>query len=64
MNNIMFSSNSWPTSQYDDTLVAWAAQGGIPLINNPNFGDVKYTEVAARNSLIADGWVIVDGGPA
>lgn len=62
MANFANFANLWPNSQYDDALVAWAAQGGIPLIQAAHFGDAKYTEAVARADLVADGWGITDGG--
>jgi surface protein len=57
-----------PTSRYDATLIAWAAQT-VQSGMAPSFGSSQYTPggaaEAARTSLINDdGWTITDGGPA
>jgi hypothetical protein len=55
------------TTQYDQLLINYANQ---PHQNDVTFdgGNSTYTPggeaETARNQLIADGWVITDGGPA
>jgi surface protein len=55
------------TTNYDATLIAWAAQLPLSLAQSPNFGTAKYSAGAAataRAALITAGWSITDGGPA
>ena len=62
--NFMQNASGLSTSNYDATLIAWAA-GVVDTGININFGDSIYSAaaVAARQSLIDDdGWTITDGG--
>ena len=62
--NFMKNATGLSTSNYDATLIAWAA--GVHDNNiSINFGGSQFTEsaYASRFSLIEDdGWTIVDGG--
>ena len=61
----MQNSNGLSTSNYDATLIAWAA-GVVDTGININFGGSQYSTTGgpARQSLIDDdGWTITDGGP-
>ena len=62
--NFMNLTSGLSTSNYDATLIAWAAQN--PQCNvNINFGDSKYScdAEAARDELINTyEWTIIDGG--
>ncbi len=62
--NFMQNASGLSTSNYDATLIAWAA-GVVDTGISINFGGSQFTEsaYAARFSLIEDdGWTIVDGG--
>jgi len=62
--NFMQNATGLSTSNYDATLIAWAA-GVVDTGININFGGSQFTEsaYAARFSLIEDdSWTIVDGG--
>jgi surface protein len=62
--NFMQNATGLSTSNYDATLIAWAA-GVVDTGISINFGGSQFTEsaYAARFSLIEDdGWTIVDGG--
>ena len=70
VSNMLLSCNinaTGTTTNYDDTLVAWAA-ADVPNSLNFHGGTSKYsaaTGAAARASLIADDlWTITDGGQA
>ena len=59
----MLTSTSFSTENYDKLLIAWNAQthlDDVPL----GVGTTKYSSAAAaaRASLVADGWIITDGG--
>jgi surface protein len=61
----MQNATGLSTSNYDATLIAWAA-GVVDTGININFGGSQYsaTAAAARQSLIDDdNWTITDGGP-
>ena len=64
--SMFLGTNNWQDSQYQDVLVAWAAQTGLPTIAEFDFGDTKYElggpSEAAKNTLVAAGWTIADGG--
>jgi surface protein len=54
------------TTNYDNTLIAWAAQLPLSFAQSPNFGTAKYSAGAAstaRAALVTAGWTITDGGP-
>lgn len=59
---------SYTTKNYDAHLIYWSAGADLGLwFNNlaPNFGQTKYSSVAAaqaRQNLINYGWTITDGG--
>ena len=60
----MQNATGLSTSNYDATLIAWAAQS-VSQNESINFGGSQFTEsaYASRFSLIEDdGWTIVDGG--
>ena len=62
--NFMQNATGLSTSNYDATLIAWAA-GVVDTGISINFGGSQFTEsaYASRFSLIEDdGWTIVDGG--
>lgn len=62
----MFKNASLSNGNYDALLVGWANQSP-DLQDNVDFhaGNAKYTETAARDTLVNDhGWNITDGGPA
>ncbi len=62
--NFMQNASGLSTSNYDATLIAWAAQS-VSQNESINFGGSQFTEsaYASRFSLIEDdGWTIVDGG--
>lgn len=62
--NFMQNASGLSTSNYDATLIAWAA-GVVDNNISINFGGSQFTEsaYASRFSLIEDdGWTIVDGG--
>ena len=62
--NFMQNATGLSTSNYDATLIAWAA-GVVDNDISINFGGSQFTEsaYASRFSLIEDdGWTIVDGG--
>jgi surface protein len=62
--NFMQNASGLSTSNYDATLIAWAA-GVVDNDISINFGGSQFTEsaYASRFSLIEDdGWTIVDGG--
>ena len=62
--NFMQNATGLSTSNYDATLIAWAA-GVVDNDVSINFGGSQFTEsaYASRFSLIEDsGWTIVDGG--
>jgi len=62
--NFMQNATGLSTSNYDATLIAWAA-GVVDTGISINFGGSQFTEsaYAARFSLINDdSWTIVDGG--
>lgn len=58
---------TFTTEDYDKILINWEAQVVQPNVT-AGFGTSKFTSggtaEASRNSLIAQGWVISDGGPA
>ena len=61
----MQNATGLSTSNYDATLIAWAA-GVVDTGININFGGSQYSTTGgpARQSLIDDdGWTITDGGP-
>lgn len=62
---ICFGSDLWADSDYDDTLISWAAQSVVSALT-VNFGNAKYTATASRNTLTnaPNNWIIVDGGAA
>ena len=65
-NSFMLSAVGLSTANYDNTLIAWAAQSPQSNINI-HFGTAKYTlgsaAEAARTSLRNNfGWTITDGG--
>jgi hypothetical protein len=66
MNDFMKFATGMSTTNYNETLISWAAQ--TPQSNiNVNFGNSQYTlggaAEAARNTLINTyGWTITDGG--
>jgi surface protein len=63
--NFMQNATGLSTSNYDATLIAWAA-GVVDTGISINFGGSQYstTGASARQSLIDDdGWTITDGGP-
>ncbi len=63
--NFMQNATGLSTSNYDATLIAWAA-GVHDNDVSINFGGSQYstTGASARQSLIDDdGWTITDGGP-
>ena len=59
------TSTKFNQSNYDPTLISWAAQN---VRNNvvAHFGSAKYgtTAAASRAVLVGKGWTITDGGPA
>ena len=62
--NFMQNASGLSTSNYDATLISWAAQS-VSQNESINFGGSQFTEsaYASRFSLIEDdGWTIVDGG--
>ncbi len=62
--NFMQNATGLSTTNYDATLIAWAA-GVVDTGISINFGDSIYSAAAAsaRQSLIDDdGWTITDGG--
>jgi len=62
--NFMQNATGLSTTNYDATLIAWAAQS-VSQNESINFGGSQFTEsaYASRFSLIEDdGWTIVDGG--
>ena len=62
--NFMQNASGLSTTNYDATLISWAAQS-VSQNESINFGGSQFTEsaYASRFSLIEDdGWTIVDGG--
>jgi surface protein len=62
--NFMQNATGLSTTNYDATLISWAAQS-VSQNESINFGGSQFTEsaYASRFSLIEDdGWTIVDGG--
>jgi surface protein len=62
--SFMQNATGLSTSNYDATLISWAAQS-VSQNESINFGGSQFTEsaYASRFSLIEDdGWTIVDGG--
>ena len=62
--SFMQNASGLSTTNYDATLISWAAQS-VSQNESINFGGSQFTEsaYAARFSLIEDdGWTIVDGG--
>ena len=63
--NFMQNATGLSTTNYDATLISWAAQS-VSQNESINFGGSQYSVNAAgaRQSLIDDdGWTITDGGP-
>jgi surface protein len=53
------------TTNYDATLIAWAAQLPLSFAQSPNFGTAQYSAgeaATARAALVTAGWTIADGG--
>lgn len=64
--NMCQNANSMlSTAEYDAILVAWEAQTELANVT-VHFGDATYTSggaaATARAALVANGWVITDGG--
>ena len=62
--SFMQNATGLSTTNYDATLISWAAQS-VSQNESINFGGSQFTEsaYASRFSLIEDdGWTIVDGG--
>ena len=66
--SMFFLATAWTDSQYDDALVAWAAQAPSIQNNVPiSFGNAKYQPSSAAARLVLTGtynWSITDGGEA
>jgi len=65
---LLGANNALTTAQYDEVLIAWAAQA-VQSNVTIHFGDATYTAggaaEAARTTLVNTyGWIITDGGPA
>jgi hypothetical protein len=62
----MMRDSAFDQTNYDPTLVNWAAQDPN-ILNNvaAHFGTAKYSEVAAKDVLVTGHiWTIIDGGQA
>jgi surface protein len=62
----MLGGGGLSTANYDSTLIGWAAQSAGPYV--ADFGNSKYTAgglaEVSRNTIIAQGNTLLDGGAA